>query len=339
VAPSFSGSQQPRFERVNPDGAFSILPVEGTIVWNSHAFNIYDEAIFNQQWLNLWFTSDLRYPVRGIFDSADIFVQRVKPFEEVEYCRTVLFGKGTRIADFSSHTHKRGRLFRVWGPGITQPCRSSQADPGACQPEPTPPIMVTTEYNDPAQLIFKTPLALDGDDPASRRFKFCAIYDNGHTDPATVKRNSTSPVAILGGKCWSSPPRAGQTLYCVNKKAADGTAIACNGDDRACDSASGANDGVCDACTLTGGVSTEDEMFVMIGSYYCDTTVPGETCTGVCAAGPARGQSCSVTGCPNPGACVTRPSGGMQCSSGERRGEQCASDADCPGGCIPYSNS
>jgi hypothetical protein len=339
VAPSFSGSQQPRFERINPAGAFSILPVEGTIVWNSHAFNVYDEPIVNQQWLNIWYTNDLRYPMRGIFDAADIFVQHVEPFQEVEYCRTILFGKGTRIADFSSHTHKRGRLFRVWGPGISQPCNSSESNPGACLPESTPPTMVTTEYNDPAQLIFKTPLALDGDDPASRRFKFCAIYDNGYTDPATVKRNSTSPVALLGGKCWSSPPRAGQTLYCVNRRAADGSAIACNGDDRACDSAPGANDGVCDACTLTGGVSTEDEMFILIGSYYCDTTVPGESCTGVCTSGPARGQSCSATGCPNPGACTTRSSGRMRCRSGERRGEDCTSDTDCPGNCTPYSNS
>jgi hypothetical protein len=339
VAPSFSGSQQPRFERVNPAGAFSILPVEGTIVWNSHAFNVYDQPIFNQQWLNLWFTNDLRYPVQGIFDASDIFVQHVLPFQEVEYCRTVLFGKGTRIADFSSHTHKRGRLFRVWGPGIAQPCRSTQTNPGACLPESSAPIMVTTEYNDPAQLVFKTPLALDGDDPASRRFKFCSIYDNGHTDPAAVKRNTTSPVALVGGKCFGSPPRPGQTIYCANRKNADGSPISCNGDDRACDSAPGANDGVCDACTLTGGVSTEDEMFILIGSYYCETSVPGETCTGVCSTGPAAGQSCSATGCPNPGACLARPNGTMQCRSGEHRGENCASDADCPAGCISYSNS
>ena len=44
VAPSFSGSQQPQFERDNPEGVFSILPIEGTIVWNSHAFNVYDHA-------------------------------------------------------------------------------------------------------------------------------------------------------------------------------------------------------------------------------------------------------------------------------------------------------
>ena len=44
----------------------------------------------------------------------------------------------------------------------------------------------------------------------------------------------------------------------------------CSGenDDRSCDSSSGAGDGQCDACTLTGGVSTEDEMFILLGSLY-----------------------------------------------------------------------
>jgi len=40
------------------------------------------------------------------------------------------------------------------------------------------------------------------------------------------------------------------------------------GDDRACDSSPGANDGFCDACNITGGESTENEMFILIGSYY-----------------------------------------------------------------------
>ena len=39
-------------------------------------------------------------------------------------------------------------------------------------------------------------------DPANRRFKFCAIFDNGRTDPETVKRNSESPVQpLLGSSC------------------------------------------------------------------------------------------------------------------------------------------
>jgi hypothetical protein len=52
---------------------------------------------------------------------------------------------------------------------------------------------------------------------------------------------------------------------------------ACAGDHRACDSAPGANDGVCDACPLFGGVTTEDEMFILLGSYFCAPGTPCET--------------------------------------------------------------
>ena len=38
--------------------------------------------------------------------------------------------------------------------------------------------------------------------------------------------------------------------------------------DRSCDSSPDVHDGLCDACTLTGGITTEDEMFVLLGRYY-----------------------------------------------------------------------
>jgi hypothetical protein len=356
TAPAFSGSQQPRFERIDPAGVYSELPVEGTIVWNSHAFNVFDVPIENQQWLNLWFTNDLRYPLRGVFDATDIFIQNVPPFQQAEYCRTTLFGKGTRMADLSSHTHKRGRLFRIWGPdnqgdpGIAQSCNSTQANPGTCLPEPTPPIMTTTTYNDPSQLIFTTPLKLDSDDPASRRYKFCAIYDNGYTDPEAVKRNSTSPNSTLqslgiGGKCWTTGA-PGQHIYCMN---AAKRGQECFGNDRLCDSAPGANDGVCDACTLKGGVTTEDEMFIMIGSYYCDPAVPGETCTGVCSGGANKGEAChdDDANCPTtscvttqPAACSNGSTTGGWCATGRNRCTSCTTDTDCgTATCLPYTNN
>ena len=34
-----------------------------------------------------------------------------------------------------------------------------------------------------------------------------------------------------------------------------------------CDSMPGAGDGTCDACTLGFGLTTDDEMFVLIGSF------------------------------------------------------------------------
>jgi len=36
----------------------------------------------------------------------------------------------------------------------------------------------------------------------------------------------------------------------------------CNGNNAACES------GECDACPVLGGVTTEDEMFILLGRYY-----------------------------------------------------------------------
>ena len=35
-----------------------------------------------------------------------------------------------------------------------------------------------------------------------------------------------------------------------------------------CDSTDGAGDGICDACVLKGGVTTQDEMFLLLGSFF-----------------------------------------------------------------------
>src|SRR5262249_55056380 len=156
-------------------------------------FNLTDEETYNQQWLNVYFDKEqLKYPIEGIFDAADIFVQNVPPFEKREYCRTITFGIGTRIFELSSHTHSRGRLFRTWGPSIdasgnqlassiTPHCRSSQANPDLCKAETSTPIAVTTQYNDPTQLRFTPPVALDDPDPAKRTYKFCSVFDNGYS--------------------------------------------------------------------------------------------------------------------------------------------------------------
>jgi hypothetical protein len=243
-----------------PAEVYSVLPVRGVLVFNSHAFNTTDQPTTNEQWFNLYFAPPdaQRYPLEGIFDGDDIFIQNVPPFESREYCRTYTAPQGSRIFQLSTHTHKRGKFFRVWGPPIAEECLFGV---GACEPEPGQPLLVTVDYADPAVFTYNPPLPLDSPDPATRRFKYCAIYDNGAERPEDVKRQSTSPDAIfgIGGPCSDGAvtclagPQRGQL---------------CNGDDRVCDSASGANDGVCDACPLRGGVTTEDEMFVLLGSLY-----------------------------------------------------------------------
>jgi hypothetical protein len=53
-----------------------------------------------------------------------------------------------------------------------------------------------------------------------------------------------------------------------------GAACAGEDDDATCDSSPGAGDGDCDACKITGGESTENEMFLLIGQYFIDEHFP-----------------------------------------------------------------
>ncbi len=265
--PIIGGSQQPHYAQEYPAGVFWTLPVSGVIVWNSHAFNVSDRPTTNEQYYNLYFAGahDRQAFLRGIFDTSHIFVHDVPPFERREYCATHTLPQGARLFELTSHTHKRGVLFRIWGPGIT-PCTPG---PG-CMPESGPPLAATTHYSDPIQYRYPLPLALDGDAVASRTFKYCAVFDNGFEDPATVKRASTSPPVpnpiAPGGPCAASE-RA-----CVNYAR---RGHPCGGDAAVCDSSPGAGDGMCDACPLGGGVTTEDEMFILLGSGYC---APGSAC-------------------------------------------------------------
>lgn len=250
-APSLIIATEPVFGLAYPLGVANVRPVRGILVVNSHAFNVAPAPTTNEQWVNLYFPdpSQRKYRIDDIFAGDDIFIQQVPPFEEREYCRTETFPKGTRLVDIFSHTHKRGRLFRAWGPPIAAECTSSA---GECLPEPTEPILVTTDYSDPDQVVFSPALALTSEDPAERRLKFCAVYDNGKNDPREVKRLSTRAEGSNG--CTT-----GQ-LACTD---GPNKGALCGGDDAACP------DGLCDACPLRGGVTTDDEMFVLLGSFYC----------------------------------------------------------------------
>jgi hypothetical protein len=257
-APYILISTEPRYLTRFPTGVVEVMPVRGVMVWNSHAFNVTPEPTTNEQWLRLFFAppEEQRSLLEDFFDVADIFVADVPPFEQREYCRTFTFRQGTRLFEIVSHTHKRGKLFRLWGPGVWPPCRTARGDD--CRPEEGAPVLLTTDYADPDQVIFDPPLELDDEDQATRTFKYCALYDNGLSDPSNIKRLSTAPPGAL--KCRTSElrcldgPKRGQ---------------ACGGDDRRCDSAAGAGDGRCDACPARGWVTADDEMFALLGSYYC----------------------------------------------------------------------
>lgn len=272
--PTVGGSQQPYLDEPYPPGVFGSMPIKGIMIWNSHAFNTSDRPTTNEQYFNVFFapTADRIFPARSIFDDTYIFVQNVKPYERQEYCSTHTLPVGARVFQLSSHTHKRGVLFRSWEPPIT-PCTPG---PG-CQPETKEPNFVTTTYNDPTLFRYDTPRAFDDADVASRTYKFCAIYDNGAEDPTTVKRASASPQSLLGGKCKPDVMQCYVTSSNDPKKSTLCVGSDGKPDDHLCDSAPGANDGICDACPLRGGVTTEDEMFIYTGLGFCAAGTPCQT--------------------------------------------------------------
>jgi len=166
-----------------------------------------------EQYLNLLFAAPEHqvFPVQTVFPLVHIFAMTVPPFSSQEVCATFTYPRGSRVFELSSHVHKRGKLFRIWGP----PQRRCVPGPG-CEPSPGAPLYVSTEYSDPVRLPFDPPVALDATTDEDRTYKYCSVYDNGETVPSEVKR------------CGDEP------------------------------------------CTLVGGNTTEDEMFLMLSSYYID---------------------------------------------------------------------
>jgi len=140
----------------------------------------------------------------------------------------------------SSHTHQRGEEFWIEDPEGRR-------------------IYDTFIYSDPLIQAYRPPLRFDSADPADRTLTFCATYNNGvapdgSPDPASVRARSTTP--SNGYPC--------EPVACTDGLVGE----PCNGpfDHATCDSVLGAGDGFCDACAITYGVTTEDEMFVLITS-------------------------------------------------------------------------
>ncbi len=241
------GAQSPVSGTMNPDGVYSVLPMKGVIVWNSHAFNLTEQETTVEQYNNFWFAgpSERIHIRRGIFDAKDIFVANVPPFEQRTYCSTYTMPQHANLMRLGSHAHKRGWLWQTWLPPNSPNCRVEND----CQPRSDEPEYTSRIYNDPVTLSYDPPLEFHDADADSRTLQFCVTYDNGKEDRTLVKRNSTS----VGSSCVGD-------AYCYG---GPNEGMACGSDDSVC-----GEGGVCDACVVVGGATTEDEMFILLGSYY-----------------------------------------------------------------------
>ncbi|MBT8453193.1 MAG: hypothetical protein KJO40_14605 [Deltaproteobacteria bacterium] len=260
-------SQEPTFRESFVDGVYGVVPVKGFTIWNSHSFNLTKHDTSIEQYMNFKFReSDGRLYQRQhliVFDA--IFAMGViAPFASTEVCATFTAPRGAHLLNLTSHTHQHGRDFRIWYPP-NDPC-SAGTD---CKP-PTDrePNYRSFVYDDPLNQIFGegNTFALNGSEDSERTFRYCAIFDNGEADPMTVRRNSNRPDAVTcefaeaaGGfiaNCGCTP----EERECLG---GESQGMLCGDDDGVC----GAG-GICDACPLAGGVTTEDEMFAVLASYY-----------------------------------------------------------------------
>jgi hypothetical protein len=244
------GAQSPVSSQRFPEGVYGQVPIKGVVVWNSHGFNLTSKAAAIGQYNTFWYShpEERVYPVRRIFDQRYIFTMTVPPFEKREYCATFTLPRYANLASISSHVHKRGVMWRTWLPPNTPNCLPSMG----CAPNDAPPDYVSKSYNDAVTTDYAPALAFDAADEAGRTLKYCGVFDNGTDEfPELVKQKSKLPDKSAG--CLS-----GQT-YCMG---GPNQGTKCE-----LESQCGAG-GTCDACVVQGGVTTEDEMFILLGDFY-----------------------------------------------------------------------
>jgi hypothetical protein len=223
------------------EGVYRELPIKGFLYHNMHAFNLTEQPSVLQGRLNILFAKDRRRRLEQHIDYDNVFIAAgTPPFTVREVCAKSVAPLGAEMIRLTSHTHKRGKRFWITAPDGTL-------------------IYENFLYADPLYKEFEPGIVFSGATEAARTLTACAQYNNGigedgAPDPETVTRYSRLP-----DRTACSP------VACVSGK----VGAACNGpnDHRTCDSAPGANDGSCDACPITGGPTTEDEMFVVMPWY------------------------------------------------------------------------
>ena len=242
VAIPIGGAQKAQSFQQFPDGVYAAIPLKGIIFWNPHAFNLSDRDTVMHGWINYYYTKDTRWFVHGVFDISKIFSANAAPFTKQDLCNTHVLPQNAHLYSLSSHTHRHGQHFWIEGPdGKT--------------------LYENFVYNDPPNLTFDPPLVFDSPDPAQRTLRYCATFNNG-------LESDGSPDIQLVTRASRVPPNAPAFSHCRPRACVTGKVTALCAANPDCDTAPGAGDGLCDACAITGGESTENEMFILIGQYY-----------------------------------------------------------------------
>lgn len=243
------GSQSPVSADRFPEGVYARLPLKGVVLWNSHGFNLTSKETTVEQYNTFWYARPEQrvYLVRNIFSPGVSIAASpilVPPYQQQELCAVFTLPRYARLTELSAHAHKRSIRWRTWLPPNEVACSGP-----TCMPSTAEPDYLSRQYNDPVVLAIEPALVFNQEDAAARTLKFCSLYDNGKSDPSLLKRASALPE---GASCSTAE------LYCAGGAKA-GQSCNVDGD---------CPDGACDACPVRWGVTTEDEMFFLMGNYY-----------------------------------------------------------------------
>lgn len=271
VTQTYTGTQQPQFYRRLVDGVFGVAPCKTVVLYNLHAFNLTAEDASVGAQINFEFATNARWERRVIttddrerwgplapFGIGRLLAEGAEAYTENTLCTEVTLPQGAYLSGGQSHTHALG-------------ARSTWTNPDGDI------IYDSPFYNDPVLLHYEEPIHFPDADPESRTFEFCTLYrngidENGEIDIDRLSRSSTRPYTFSGP---NSSDQAGCEPYrCINE-GVDRRSINCDdgirnltGDHSACDSSPGAGDGFCDACSIRGGITTQDEMYRGSLNYF-----------------------------------------------------------------------
>jgi hypothetical protein len=219
------------------EGVFREVPIRGIVYWNLHAFNLTDEARTQHARLNLLFTDDLR--MQETHESIPGTIPPVAPFTKQDVCETWDVPADAQIIRLTSHTHRHGERFWILDPAGNK-------------------IYESFDYGDPAYIVFDPPLMFGG-----QTMKFCATFNNGLRDDGTFDIEHVSRKSRVPSYAFSSCDATACTAGKIGAPCGTFAGLL-SGVNAECDSVSGKGDGVCDACPLVFGQTTEQEMFFMI---------------------------------------------------------------------------
>jgi len=234
ISDSIANTQAPQ-EYIAPiDGVYWEIPLRGVMWFNSHAFNLADEDTVLEARVNFYYAGDRERLMRQSGTTENIYIAAGQaPFTRKDYCAKTVVPQHYSLAVVTSHTHRRGEHFWVNDPAGKR-------------------IYDNFSYNDPLHKHFEPWLLFDSPDPAARTLEYCATFNNGLTKDDEPDLNLVTRASRMPDRTSCKP------VACVAGK----VTAACTTDSD-CDSSPGEGDGECDACAITAGQTTENEMFVL----------------------------------------------------------------------------